>query len=464
MKMNWLSLYEQHKTQILEDLSGLIEIPSKRNDEDTKEGAPFGTECRKALDYMMELGKREGFEVIDVDGYACVLSYGTGDESIGVLGHLDVVPEGKDWTKEPFQLTIENDILYGRGVLDDKGPSIIAFHALKMIKDAGIKLNKKVMLIFGCDEETGMECMEYYAKHGEIPSMGFVPDADFPVIYGEKGGLHVSLNGNATTVIQSMHAGERPNIVIGEASAIVTAWDSQKQSLFEFYLRTNELIGSVKAHGTSTCLTIKGVSAHAAMPYYGNNAALHLLNFIGGAFGDSFAAQTYALLHDWQGKPLGIDIEGAYMGFLTLSTGIIDIEEGRASLLLDIRYPNDTSSEELMNAIQKQLKENDYPLNASIVKNVQPLFVDPNSELVTTLMDVYRSFSGDEFHPAKTMGGGTYAKKLPNFVAFGPEFPNEAYEEGVFVGGPHQRDEGLSVAAFKQAMQIYAEAILRLAK
>lgn len=464
MKMNWLELCDQNMNQILDDLSGLIEIPSKRNDAEAKEGAPFGEACKEALEYMMELGKREGFDVCNIDGYACVLSYGTQEESIGVLGHLDVVPEGKDWTKEPFRLTLEHDVLYGRGVLDDKGPSIIAFHALKMIKDAGIALNKKVMLIFGCDEETGMECMEYYAKHGEIPSMGFVPDADFPVIYGEKGGLHVELNGNVATKIISIHAGERPNIVIGEASATVTGWKSEYEQLFDFYLKTHGITGHVTANQEEACITIKGVSAHAAMPYHGDNAALHLFNFIGGALQDEFAQQTYALLKDWQGKPLGIQVEGAYMGFLTMSTGVIHIEDGMASILLDIRYPNDTNGETLMGEIEKHLKQMQYPLTATMVKNVNPLFVDPNSELVTTLMEVYRTYSGDEFHPAKTMGGGTYAKKLPNFVAFGPEFPNETIEEGIYIGGPHQRDEGLSMSSLRKAMGIYAEAILRLAK
>lgn len=462
--MNWLELCDQNMNQILDDLSGLIAIPSKRNDNEKSEGAPFGKACREALDYMMNLGKREGFDVIDVDGYACVLSYGYGEESIGVLGHLDVVPEGRNWTKEPFQLTLEHDVLYGRGVLDDKGPGISAFYALKMIKDAGIQLQKKVMLIFGCDEESGMECMEYYAEHAEVPQMGFVPDADFPVIYGEKGGLHVTLSGKADTVIVSMHAGDRPNIVIGRACAMIKGWRKDHDSLFDFYLRTHELQGSISHQGDLTEIMIEGISAHAAMPYLGENAALHILNFIGGAFHDEFAAQTYHLLHDWQGKPLNIQVEGAYMGFLTMSVGIVHIEGGQAELLVDIRYPNDTDAPAIMAGFQKQIARIQYPLQARAEKIVQPLFVDPDSELVTTLMDVYRSYSKDDFHPAKTMGGGTYAKKLPNFVAFGPEFPNHVEEEGRFIGGPHQRDEGLRLEDFRKAMAIYAEAIVRLAK
>lgn len=460
--MNWQTECEKNWSQLIMDLSGLIEISSKRNDEGKTSNAPFGKACRQALDYMMELGKREGFNVQDVDGYACVLSYGEGEESIGVLGHLDVVPEGDGWSKDPYRLTIENNVLYGRGVSDDKGPSIAGFYALKMIKDAQIKLKKKVMLIFGCDEESGMECMDYYAQHGEIPDMGFVPDASFPVVYGEKGVLHMKLkNNHVDTIIKEMHAGERPNTVIGEASAVIDASNGMKQELFDFYLASNHLSGSMSKEGDLIHISIKGTPAHAAMPYLGNNAALHILNFIGTAYQDTFAKTLYEMCKDWQGKPLGIDIEGAYMGFLTMNIGIVDIDK-QACIIVDIRYPNDTDSEKIKQSFEQYLKENQIPLDVEIDHDSKPLFVDPQSELVQTLMDVYRTCSGDAFTPAQTMGGGTYARKLPNFVAFGSEFPNQKTDD-VVIGGPHQSDEGMRIDEFKKAVHIYCEAILRLA-
>ena len=181
--MNWLTELEKYQDEFIQDLKGLIAIPSVRDDSKKAEGAPFGAGCRKALDYMLELGRREGFEVKDYDGYAGVISYGDGEESVGVLAHLDVVPVGVGWSKDPFAAEIIDGYMFGRGTLDDKGPAMSGFYALKMLKDKGIKLNRKVMLILGCDEESGMECMEYYTKHGEIPTLGFTPDADFPVTY-----------------------------------------------------------------------------------------------------------------------------------------------------------------------------------------------------------------------------------------------------------------------------------------
>lgn len=460
--MNWMEQSISQTTQMLKDLEGLIAIPSVR--EEAQKNAPFGTECRKALDYMMDLGRREGFEVQDIDGYACVLSYGEGTESIGVLGHLDVVPQGSGWTKEPFALTIKDNVLFGRGIADDKGPGMAAFYALKLMKEAKLSLSKKVMLIYGCDEESGMECMDYYVKHAEVPQMGFVPDADFPVIYGEKGGLHIELSGNCDSVIQSLSGGERANIVIEHAQAVLNEWDEEKAVLFDFYLKSNQLQGGIKAQGSAVQISIRGRSAHAATPYQGCNAALHLLNFIGSAFQDRFAQQTYALLSDWKGSGLHCELEGAYMGFLTLNTGIIHIDKHKASVLLDIRYPNDIDADYIEAKVKEALSEADYPLKARVKKQVDPLFVDPNSELVTTLMDVYRTYSGDKFHPAKTIGGGTYAKKLANFVAYGPEFPRHPNEAAAEIGGVHQPDEGIYLSDLQKAVAIYAEAIYRLAK
>ena len=462
--MNWLTELEKYKTDFISDLKGLIAIPSIEDKEHASENAPFGPGCRKALDYMLALGKKEGFEVKDYNGYAGVITYGTGEESVGVLAHLDVVPLGDGWTRDPFGGEIEQGFMFGRGTLDDKGPAMAGFYALKMLKDNGVQLDRKIMLILGCNEETGMECMEYYTKHGEIPTMGFTPDADFPVIYGEKGGLHVQLKGNTSTCITSMHAGSRPNIVIGKASLCVAEWKDAYQALFDFYLTTNGLTGNVEVQDNGACITIEGVSAHAAMPYNGVNAGLHLLNFVGTCMNDKFAKDTYDMLNDWQGKPLGIDIDGAYMGFLTMNTGIIEIEDGKACITIDIRYPNDANVDDIMANFNKVAKAKDYDLDVEMVHNTKPLFVDPQSTLVTTLYDVYQRYSKDTFTPNKTIGGGTYAKKFDNFVAFGPEFPKVDVPEGLFVGGCHQRDEGVKLEDLMTSVAIYTEACEKLGK
>lgn len=462
--MNWLTETGKYKDEFINDLRKLIAIPSVRNDEEACTNAPFGKGCREALDFMMELGRKEGFTVKDIDGYACVIEYGEGEESVGVLGHLDIVPIGEGWTKDPFGGEIIDGYMFGRGTGDDKGPGMAGFYALKMLKDNGIKLNKKVMLIYGCDEESGMECMNYYVKHAEVPTCGFVPDANFPLIYGEKGGLNVVLSGNCKTVIKSMHAGERPNIVIGKAEARISSWSDRETDLFFYYLKANQLEGGVEFDGTEAVISIEGIFSHAAMPYNGENAALHILNFVGSAFDDKFAADTYEMLCDWQGKPLGIQMEGAYMGFLTMSTGIVNIEDGKADITVDIRYPNDTDAEFILNGFKQKMEAIEYELEIGKVKDSKPLFVDPKSKLVTTLEKVYREYTKDDFTPILTMGGGTYARKLPNFVAYGPEFPTTKHDTDMFIGGPHQKDEAVKVDDLLMSVAIYTAAIEELSK
>lgn len=261
-----------------------------------------------------------------------------------------------------------------------------------------------------------------------------------------------------------MHAGTRPNIVIGKAEMEMAEWNETLAAQFDFYLRSNQLQGSAERKGDHVILHIDGVFSHAAEPYNGVNAALHLLNFAGCAYDDKFARDTYEMLHDWQGKPLGIDQYGAYMGFLTMNTGIISLDEdGSCEITIDIRYPNDADVNAIMEGFHRACKTRGYDLEAVMESDSVPLFVDPDSHLVKTLMDVYRRYSGDEQSPAKTIGGGTYARKFEQFVAFGPEFPHSEKTTDAFVGGPHQRDEGIKIDDLLRAMAIYAAALETLA-
>ena len=463
LNMDFRKLAEERKDEFLQDLNTLVSIESTRDFSTKAENAPFGTNCRKVLDEMLAMAKRDGFETKDVDGYAGVITYGDQEETFGILGHLDIVPLGEDWTKDPLKVTESKGYIFGRGVMDDKGPSLAAYYALRIIKELNIPLKKRVMLIAGCDEESGMECMKYYVKHEEIPQMGFVPDADFPVIYGEKGQAQVVLHSEDATVIQKLVAGERSNIVIGKADCTLTSMSEKQKEQFEFYLQTNDLTGSIAEKDGNVVLHIDGVFSHAAQPYNGVNAAVHLLNFVGQAYDDQLARDLYAVLKDWQGKPVGIDINGMYMGFLTMNPGIVTIENGTADVLIDIRYPNDTNPDKIMKGFNEACTALSSNITASLKHFSKPLFVDPNSELVKQLMSVYQKYTGDTFSCPITIGGGTYARKFENFVSFGPELPNEVIETDEFVGGCHQRDEGIKLANLLQAIAIYADAIVSLA-
>lgn len=460
--MDYRTLSEKYFDEYKKDLNDLVSIESIRDVEHAAPGAPFGPRIEQALETLLEKGRRDGFETKNYDGYAGTITLGDGDESVGILGHLDVVPLGDGWTKDPLKVTEENGYLFGRGVLDDKGPLLAGYYAMRLLKDNHAPLKRKVMLIAGTDEESGMGGIKEYVKKGPIPTMGFTPDADFPVIYAEKGNLHITLDSDMPSIIEKMEGGSRANIVIPEASATLnTGVLDEKQ--FDFFLKTNGLQGQCKVENGKVHLTVCGKAAHGSMPYMGENAGVALLNYIGQAYDDKLARDLYTLLKDWKGTPENIDIDGVYMGFLTMNPGIIRIENGHAQVLIDIRYPNDTDPDKILAGFLEACKDLGGQIQPAIAYQGKPLFVDPNSKLVRDLMASYAKYSGDTFTPPAAIGGGTYAKMFDNFVAFGPEKPWIRPPKGMVIGGCHSADEAISIDALKEAIAIYADAIERLA-
>lgn len=456
--MDYKNEVYKRQEEMIQDLIGLLKIPSLK--QDSAQNAPFGVELRKALDYVLDLGKKDGFKVKDYDGYAGVVEWGEGPEIMGLLGHLDVVPVGTGWTFDPFGAQIKDGYIMARGSQDDKGPTMAAYYAMKILKENGFKPSKRIHLIVGCDEESGMTCMDYYNKHGEIPDFGFVPDADFPVIYAEKGILNLSLSGQVNTVIDSISAGERPNIVIGEATIVVKG--DLKEKEFEFYQTSHQIKGHCEIIEGKATYYLKGVFAHGSRPDEGINAAWHLLNFVGAAYNDQFAIDTAYLLADWRGANLNVKSYDAHMGYLTMNIGVVKIENGNAKLIIDIRYPKSTSSPVIVENITKAFKGKNSSLKVELIQDKEHLFVNPKSTLVSTLEAIYRDFSGDDDTPLLTMGGGTYARAFKNFVAFGAEFPTR--HRPSWVGQVHQADEGYEVEQFLLATAIYAKAIVELTK
>ncbi len=453
--MNFTQEANNRKEDLVKTLQQLVRIPSLFDPTTIGPNAPYGQALRTALDYMLTMAQKDGFKTRDLEGYAGVIEFGEGTEIMGVLGHLDVVPVGNGWSVDPFSATIKEGYIIGRGSQDDKGPSVAAYMAMKILKDSGFKPKKRVFMILGTDEESGMGCMKYYQKHGEIPNFGFVPDADFPVIYGEKGILQLTISGQPTTQILSIKAGERPNICIGEASIDMPG--KAKTQWFDFYLRSNQLEGSLQELSDRVSYFIKGKYAHGSMPQEGINAAWHCLNFIGAAYHDELASTLSKLLKEYRGDALGIRCFGSHMGFLTVNLGMISLDPNQLSLVLDIRYPQENNEVTIVESIQKTLDAQCVGLKVTIREFKGPLFVDPKSKLVSTLEKIYRDYTQDTQSQLMTMGGGTYARSFDNFVAFGAEFPLKKRPE--WVGNVHQADEGYEIEQLVLATAIYAQAI-----
>ena len=190
---------------ILRDLGTLVAIPSVCG---TADGMyPYGKEPARALDTALALARSYGLETQNVDYYAGHAQYGEGDENAIVMAHLDVVPAGEGWDTDPFQMVEKDGLLFGRGVSDNKGPAVIALHCLRALKEAGIKGNRKLRVVFGSGEEIGMDDMTHYFAKEQHPTMGFTPDGRYGICHCEKGLLRFQVSGEASPIISRFEAG-----------------------------------------------------------------------------------------------------------------------------------------------------------------------------------------------------------------------------------------------------------------
>lgn len=445
---------EKIKDELLEDIKVLCSIPSVQDDATVDKNQPFGKPCRDALDAMLAIGKRDGFIVEDVDGYAGHIDIGDGDECFGILGHLDVVPVNHvGWDSNPFNVTIRNNKLYGRGVADDKGPLLAGYYAAKIIHTLGIPTKMKTRVIFGCNEELGSSCVKYYFTKKEFPTMGFTPDANFPVVYGEKAVAQVVIKGTTDkNGLIGLYAGHRPNIVPESCEAVVEGNYKNYKNSFDTYVNKHNLQGTIEEEGNHTKLVITGKSSHASMPELGINAVTHMAEYLCSVTDNSLVRFINEYLNDYYGKNLGINHIGE-MGALTMNLGVIAYRKDTFEITLDLRCPHDCDFDKLVENIQMACKEYNFSETHEIGK---ALYVDPNSELITKLHAAYLETINDDSSP-QAIGGGTYAKSMPNCVAFGPEFPGE--ENRI-----HENNECINIDSLLKATEIYAKALYSMVK
>lgn len=458
MKIDFKQEVLNRKEDIIRDLKGIIKINSELTTYDpNRKGAPFGEGIKEALDFMLELGEKDGFDVVNLDGYAGHISYGNQKEYVGTIGHLDVVPAGNDWTYPAYGAEIHNNKMYGRGTEDDKGPTIAIYYALKILKELNAPLSKRIKLILGTDEETAWRGVRhYFSVYPEIPVSGFIPDADFPLIYAEKGISRVFVEGKLESKdIVTLNGGFRDNMVPDFAEAYLNK-TRDFGALFKQFLEENRYLGVTEEKDNLIYIKVFGKSAHGSTPEFGENAIDRLFEFfIKANMNDPIVKlASEKLIHDIHGQKLGVAYKDEEMGHLTINLGAMSMIGHNYRFNLNLRYPNGVDFDETI----KKLKESVKPYDATIkVDNHQALlYVDPKSELVQKLLKVYRKHTNDMTEPI-TIGGGTFARALPNSVAFGPHF----LEKPTYI---HQKNEFIDLDDFFMAIMIYTEALYELAK
>ncbi|MBR0228623.1 MAG: Sapep family Mn(2+)-dependent dipeptidase [Clostridia bacterium] len=447
-------LLSQYREEMMETVQKWVRIPSVKGD--AAPGAPFGVEARKALDTAMADCEKFGLKTQIFDGYAGHADLGEGNtrDAIAILAHLDVVPVGDGWTKEPFGGERADGKIFGRGTSDDKGPAVAALYAMRAVKEAGVPLRRKVRLILGCDEECGSSDMAYYKKVTEMPRSGFSPDADYPVINIEKGGSHVRFVGDLCPEglqVLSMQVGERANVIPGFASALVEGDEDLAVKAEEAGKKLGFPVKATVGNG-AVILETTGLTGHAAFPSHGKNAIGQML-LIFKELGVQGALLELAdgVGMTYNGENLGIAMRDDVSGELTGSLDIIRIENGKVEAIMDVRYPvlfHPGRMYELLNQRLQYLKAEDAGTRP-------PHFVSDKTELVQELLEAYHEVTGGEKRTI-AIGGGTYAQSMEEGVAFGALFPGE-------VEMAHQADEYITEESLFQNARIFARAIIRLA-
>jgi dipeptidase PepV len=471
MTINWQKEVEARKDALLEDLQNLLRINSERDDSQATADAPFGPGPVAGLKHMLAYGERDGFVVKNVDNYAGHIEYGEGSETLGIFGHMDVVPAGDGWDTAPYEPVIKDGKIFARGSSDDKGPSMAAYYALKIIKELELPLSKKVRFVVGSDEESGWGDMDYYFKHEEAPDFGFSPDAEFPIINGEKGNvsLYARFKGSNTGsyTLESFTAGLRENMVPGTAEAVITVPSAdaaaKMQGAFSVFVDGEPISGSLEANETSVTVKVVGKGAHGASPQSGINAATFLAVFLdsydfGGAAKEFIHVAATLVHEDFYGEKLGVAFEDAKMGKLTMNAGLFvfknEAEEGNY-MSLNFRYPKGMTAEKLEAGVNATAGQQ----GAVIVqgdRNQEPHYVPADDPLVETLLQVYEDHTGQKGHE-QIIGGGTYGRLLKRGVAYGAMFPG-------YTDTMHQANEFMALDDLFRATAIYADAIYRLAR
>ena len=451
-----------HKEDLLKDLFELLSVRSILGTDITEE-TPFGSGPREALDLILSFGERDGYKTKLVENKAGHIEVGQGEELFGILGHVDVVPVVEaDWTSHPFKPEIRDGKIFARGSLDDKGPTMAAYYAVKLLDKLGVKWNKRVRVIIGSDEETGFRCVEAYFKHEEQPASGFTPDAMFPLVYAEKARAtfdhklkFLVEDGNYNYKLVKFNGGQVLNMVIASAKAELVGDVSDIKEKFENFLAQEKLDGEVTVEDTIK-LTLKGKATHGSTPQYGINGATKLAEFLSTLGLDNNGKNfvnyiVEKLANDPFGEKLGIDYSDNEMGEATYNYGILDydLEKKVGIVSTDCRHPMKFDLVARLNGVKVD------NIDIEVTSTKEAHYVPKDDELVTTLMDVYRKHTGDTKNDAFVLGGGTYARCLKKGVAFGLLFPGK--EDTM-----HQANEYLEVEDLLLATAIYAEGIYKL--
>lgn len=450
---------DAHEEELIEDVGKLVQYRSVSDKENGTPEMPYGKNCAMVLDEFLKMGEKYGFSVHNAENRCGSISWeNSGKKTIGFWGHLDVVPEGDGWEYPPFACTRKGNFLIGRGVADNKGSTVGDMYAMRCLRDLNVSLKSNILLVAGCDEEKGMSDVEYYVQNYPVPDFSMVSDCAFPLCYGEKGILEVNLASPLLPEVVEWTGGTASNMVP----------DSSRIVLNNHVLPENPPDGiSCGLEEGRVWISAKGVSKHSADPEGGVSAVGQLCAYLetsGLLSEESTKAISFLkdVCNDFSGGTLGINCEDEPSGKLTCVGGLLKLENGRAVLTLNIRYPVTLKSNDFYENLCKSATNHGF--EALLDHDNAPNYVELDSPLIQAILKVYRDTTGNYEQEPFVMGGGTYARKIPNAVAYGPCYYLEDNSLPLKPGhgSAHTPDEVMHLTVLKKAIEVYAMALLEL--
>ena len=444
-------LVKPYQEELMKSLKEFIAIDSVYDEETRSEMDPFGKGVSKALQYIENLAKKDGFIVKNYDNMVVEILTNELEPNVTIMAHADVVPTGTGWPQDPFELTEKGDFLYARGVADDKGPLLSCYYGLKALRDNNLLGNYQVRFLVGGNEERGSACMECYfhTLNKKQPTYGFSPDSAYPLTYAEKGiiGFIVRKDIDLPNVL-SIKGGVASNSVIEKCEVLM------KEDLnFIAYLNDNEVDYSYLAKGEQMLLTFNGLAAHGSVPWMGKNAAMEAVKQLGNYYKNADLQLLYKLYSPLRGEGVNAAAHSEDMGDNSLNVGLFSLENGKLEMVVNYRHVEKVTAEQMINNVKEASKPFDVE-----VAGVSPLLYYPKDHpLIKTLLRVYQEETGDLKTPIIASGGGTYAKEADNVVAFGMEYPGHDPKM-------HGVNENTKKSYLFESMGIFAHAIIELGK
>ncbi len=446
---------------VVADIARLVEHPSVADASAGTPGSPFGAPVRDALDCALDIAAKLGYEVSDDEGYVGIADIpGVSDTQVATIAHVDVVPAGPGWSTDPFTCVRRDGWLLGRGVIDDKGPAVLALYAGAFLKRLYDVPRYTFRALLGCDEETGMTDVHHYLDGHDDPAFLFTPDAEFPLGNAEKGQF------GATFASAPIEGGRILSWSGAEATNAIPA-----ESICEIAVDIADCPVPV-AHADRltleaveagrTRIVAHGIGGHASLPEGTINAIGLVLAYLRetdlAAESEKPFLDLMATIHaDTAGEGLGIACESPAFGPLTLNGGTVEVVDGHIRQTIDVRFPDSTTAEVLERTCREVSER--FGAQLTVDHDKVPFSISADHPAVQTLLSTYHEVTGKPAYPI-SMGGGTYARNFARAVSFGPE--DNDLELPTWGGPMHGPNECANEALLKEALKIYTLSIVRL--